>query len=402
MQKTINVDSPTMQKICIITGTRAEYGLLKPLIDLFNKDDEVLLQLIVTGSHLSNEYGYTIQEIENDGFAISDKIEILLSSNSSIGVTKSFGLACIGLADSLTKLNPDLLILLGDRYEVLAAAVSAAIARIPIAHLHGGEVTEGALDELFRHAITKLSTIHFASTAINSSRIIQMGENPAHVFNVGAIGLDALETLQIDSKAELEQKFGIKICNPVLLVTLHPETCLSPEYAKMHALTLVEALDYFPQATMIVTGANADAGGRYINSILEDFVEKRRLMAPTYFASSLGQNRYLSTLKQADLVIGNSSSGIIEAHASGTVCINIGDRQKGREQAQSVINCGWDVEEIKNGISAGLSHPHIEHLASKGIYGEPGVAKRIAAIIKTIEKSLLRVKPFCTISGSKL
>jgi len=388
-----------MQKICIITGTRAEYGLLKPLIDILRKDEDVTLQLVVTGSHLSHEFGYTVQEIEKDGVQISDKIEILISSNSSVGVTKSFGIGCIGLADSFSRLNPNLVILLGDRYEALAAAVSATIARIPIAHLHGGEITEGAIDESFRHAITKLSSLHFASTESSTSRIIQMGENPKHVFNVGAIGLDPLEQLKLKSVEELEADLGIKLKSPVFLITLHPETCLSDDFAETHAVSLVEALSQFPQASLVITGANADAGGRVINSMLSEFSEKRRATAPTYFAHSLGQLRYLSALKIADLVIGNSSSGILEAHPAGTVCVNIGDRQRGREQAKSVVNCGWDVNEITNSISIGLSQSQRELLKLDSPYGKPGVAQKIAAIIKKVDLAKLRTKPFHNFNG---
>ena len=388
-----------MQKICIITGTRAEYGLLKPLIDILKRDEDLILQLIVTGSHLSHEFGYTVQEIEKDGVHISDKIEILISSNSSVGVTKSFGLGCIGFADAFSRLNPDLVILLGDRYEALAAAVSATIARIPIGHLHGGEVTEGAIDESFRHAITKLSSLHFASTALSASRIIQMGENPKHVFNVGAIGLDQIELLKQQSSEELESDLGIKLKSPLFLVTLHPETCLSAEFAETHALSLVNALSHFPQASLVFTGANADVGGRLINSILLEFTEKRRVTASTYFVHSLGQLRYLSALKFSDLVIGNSSSGILEAHPAGTVCVNIGARQRGREQAKSVINCGWDVNEIKNSISIGLSQSQRELLKLDSPYGKPGVAQKIAAIIKKVDLTEFRTKPFHKFNG---
>ena len=230
-----------MFRICVVTGTRAEYGLLKPLLQLLRDDADFCLQIIATGAHLSPEFGYTIQSITNDGFCVTETLEMLLSSDSAVGVTKSLGLACIGFADALNRLNPNLVILLGDRYEILAAAQCALIAGIPIAHLHGGEITEGAIDDSIRHAITKMSALHFASTPNNCKRIVQMGENPHCVFHVGAIGLDNLSPELLATREQLEQDLKLPLTGPVALVTLHPETCASPEMAEEHARTLVSA-----------------------------------------------------------------------------------------------------------------------------------------------------------------
>ncbi len=391
-----------MFRICVVTGTRAEYGLLKPLLQLLRDDADFCLQIIATGAHLSPEFGYTIQSITNDGFCVTETLEMLLSSDSAVGVTKSLGLACIGFADALNRLNPNLVILLGDRYEILAAAQCALIAGIPIAHLHGGEITEGAIDDSIRHAITKMSALHFASTPNNCKRIVQMGENPHCVFHVGAIGLDNLSPELLATREQLEQDLKLPLTGPVALVTLHPETCASPEMAEEHARTLVSALDHFQELTIIITGANADAGGRRINNILEQYsTARKQKSATTFWTASLGQKRYLSLLSIADVVIGNSSSGIIEAHSAGACCVNIGDRQKGREQTPSVVNVPWNLESIVAAIRDALSGVQKPLLSQPSPYGKPGVAARILSILKQQNFDEFKRKQFFSLKDVK-
>src|SRR5690554_4148256 len=321
-------------KICIATGTRAEYGLLKPLIEKISSDNYFTLQLLVTGAHLSPEFGLTYKQIEADGYKIDAKVEMLLSSDTPEGITKSMGLGIIGYADALKQLSPDLLIILGDRYEMLSVASTALIFRIPILHIHGGELTEGAYDDAIRHAITKMSALHFTSTEEYRKRVIQLGEHPKTVFNVGAIGLDNFTSLSILSKSELENELNIKFNKYNFIVGFHPET-LSNYSIEDQFKSLLQAIDVQTDSFFIFTKANADTDGRIINQLIEKYVSSHPEKAALF--ASLGTQRYLSLMKLVTAVVGNSSSGILEAPSAPTATINIGDRQQGRIQAKSII-----------------------------------------------------------------
>lgn len=367
------------RKICVLTGSRAEYGLLRPLMVLIRDSKEMELQVVVTGMHLSAEFGSTWKRIEEDGFAIARKVEMLLSSDSAVGVSKSMGLGQIGFADAFEELAPDLLIVLGDRFEILPAVAAAAIACIPVAHLHGGERSEGAVDEQIRHAVTKLSHLHFTSTEEYRRRVIQMGEPPDRVFNVGAIGLDNIKDLAPTPRALLEQDLGFALGARNLLVTFHPATLSgAPPEEQFRALT--EALDRFADAHLIFTKANADAGGRILNQLTETYVASRPGKAVLF--SSLGQQRYLSLMGLVDAVVGNSSSGIIEAPSFRIPTVNIGDRQKGRVRAASVIDCLPESDSISAAIGKALSAPFRAGLASMANpYGSGNTAPAIARIL---------------------
>lgn len=332
-----------MKKICVVTGTRAEYGLLKPLIKRINDDNEVELQLVVTGMHLSPEFGLTYHEIEEDGFCITDKNEMLLSSDTPNGITKSIGLATIGFADIFTRNEPDMIVLLGDRYEIFAAATAAMIHRIPIAHIHGGELTEGAVDDAIRHSITKMSTIHFASTEEYRNRVIQLGEQPQNVYCVGALGVENIKKQKLLSKEELGKSINFCLDRPYVVVTYHPVT-LESDAAEIQIKNLLNALDCFKEYKIIFTKANADTEGRIINQLIDEYVKQNRDRAVA--VTSLGMVRYLTALKYCEMVIGNSSSGILEAPSFQIPTVNIGNRQKGRVRSESVIDCGYDESQI--------------------------------------------------------
>lgn len=338
-----------MKKICVITGTRAEYGLLKSVIAKIDRDADMELQLVVTGMHLSPEFGLTYQEIEQDGFQITERNEMLLSSDTPNGITKSVGLGIIGFADIFTRIAPDMIVILGDRYEALAAAVAAMIHRIPIAHIHGGELTEGLIDEAIRHSITKMSMLHFTSTEQYRNRVIQLGESSERVFNVGALGVENILTQKLMSKEELERSVPFKWNMPYIMVTFHPTT-LENNTAKEQIKNLLSALDKVKEYHVIFTKANADTEGRIINQEIDKYVErnKERTMAVT----SLGMIRYLSALKYCEMVVGNSSSGLLEAPSFHIPTINIGNRQGGRVRGRSVIDCGCTAEEIICAVQA--------------------------------------------------
>lgn len=339
-----------MKKVCVVTGTRAEYGLLKPLIKKIDSDSVMELQLVVTGMHLSPEFGLTYQEIEQDGFEIAERNEMLLSSDTPNGITKSVGLGIIGFADIFTRIVPDIVVVLGDRYEAFAAAVAAMIHRIPIAHIHGGELTEGAIDEVIRHSITKMSTLHFTSTEEYRRRVIQLGEAPERVFYTGALGVENIRKQKLMDREELSQSIGFALDIPYIMVTFHPVT-LENNTAGQQFEQLLAALDCFREYHVIFTKANADTDGRIINRKIDAYVEKNRSRAVAF--TSLGMVRYLSALRYCEMVIGNSSSGIIEAPSFGIPTVNIGRRQLGRAKAESVIDCGNSVEEICKAMKKG-------------------------------------------------
>jgi GDP/UDP-N,N'-diacetylbacillosamine 2-epimerase (hydrolysing) len=323
------------RKICVVTGTRAEYGLLFWLMKEIESDNEFELQIIVTGMHLSSEFGLTYKEIEKD-FKINKKIEMLLSSDTSIGISKSMGLAQISFAESYEDLKPDILVVLGDRYEIFSAVSAAMIARIPIAHIHGGETTEGAFDEAIRHSITKMSHLHFTAAQKYKNRVIQLGEHPSRVFNVGALGIENIKRLDLLSKEDFEKSINFKLNKKNILVTFHPVT-LENSTAKKQFEELLSAIDELEDTNIIFTKANSDTDGRVINQMIDEYVMKNNHKSVGF--SSLGQLRYLSALQYVDAMVGNSSSGLIEAPSFKIGTINIGDRQKGRIKADSVINC---------------------------------------------------------------
>jgi len=369
-----------MRKICVITGTRAEFGLLRPLIELIDKDKNLQLQLIATGMHLSPEFGYTLDEIIAAGFVVDKKVECLLSSDTSVGVSKTIALAISGFADALESLQPDLVVVLGDRTEILGAVIAAGMANIPIAHLHGGETTEGAYDEAIRHSITKFSHLHFTSTEAYRKRVIQLGEHPDTVFNVGAIGLDAIKKLKLLNREEFENSIGFKLKKRNILITYHPVT-LEKEAPIETFENILTALNELTDTTLIFTHANSDKNGRIINKMITQYVNTHKDKAVEF--KSLGQLRYLSALQFVDFVIGNSSSGMTEVPAFYIPTINIGDRQKGRINCESVINSNYSLEDIKKSITFALDKTFREKIQQQELlYGNGTVAEKILQIIK--------------------
>ncbi|MCU1762127.1 UDP-N-acetylglucosamine 2-epimerase [Pseudomonas sp. 14P_8.1_Bac3] len=340
------------RKIAVFTGTRAEYGLLYWLMKDIEASHHLELQLIVSGTHLSPEFGDTWRQVDEDGFSIDAKVEMLLSSDTSVGVVKSMGLGTIGFADALDRLRPEVLVVLGDRFEALAIVQAALIMRIPVAHLHGGEITEGAYDDAIRHAISKMAYLHFVAAEPYRNRVIQMGEAPGRVFNVGAIGLDHLLRSPRMDLGELSQSLGFDLHSPFMLVTYHPVTMLEEDPTRSFS-ALLEALDQFPEHQIILTYPNADNGGRAIIPLLDAYAQaqpERVLAIPT-----LGFRRYLSAVSLAAVVVGNSSSGIIEVPAFGIPTVNIGARQQGRLAADSVLHCVADVGSIESALRKALS-----------------------------------------------
>ena len=380
------------RKICIFTGTRAEYGLLKPLIDELKDEKTIELQLIISGMHLSPEFGMTVNEISLDAFSEVEKVEILLSSDTCVGVSKAMGLGMISFAEALERLKPDLLVGLGDRFELFSAVSAALVAKIPVAHIHGGELTLGAFDDSFRHAITKMSHLHFTSTEKYRNRVIQLGENPKTVFNTGALGLDNIKKMKLLSKNELEIELNFRLDKPYFIVTFHPVT-LENQTSKNQVAEMLSALIEFKDYKIIFTKANSDNDGRIINNLVDEFVSNNSDRATSYF--SLGQLRYLSTLKYSEMMIGNSSSGIIEMPFFKKPTINIGDRQKGRIFSESIIQCEPNKEEIVDAVKKGLDKRFIKNIASeKDIYGNGKAAKEIKKILLETNYSKLIKKIF--------
>jgi UDP-hydrolysing UDP-N-acetyl-D-glucosamine 2-epimerase len=375
-----------MRKICVITGSRAEYGLLQWLMSDIQDDHSLELQIIATGMHLSPEFGLTFRNIEEDGFTISAKVEMLLSSDTSCGITKSFGLGVIGFADVFERLDPDIVVVLGDRYEVLAAAQAAMFHRIPVAHIAGGESTEAMLDEAIRHSITKIATMHFPAGEEQKRRIIQMGEQPSNVFVFGKPGLDSLHRLKLFNQKKLEHQLQLKFKERIFLITFHPVT-LENKTSSKQCESLLEALSNFQDTTMIFTKPNSDEGGRIIIELISNFVEND---PKNYFIfSNLGQHKYLSCVNLATVLIGNSSSGMIEAPVFKTPTINIGNRQHGRISADSVINCTPNPNHIIKSIRKALD-PQFKKEVDDMIppFNSDGlVSTRIKDVIKEIDIS---------------
>jgi len=384
------------RKICIVTGTRAEYGLLYWLMKEIKEDLDLELQIVATGMHLSSEFGLTYQVIEQDGFVLNEKVEMLLSSDTSVGIATSLGLGTIGFAGAFDRLKPDMIVVLGDRFEILAAAQAAMVARIPIVHLHGGETTEGVIDEAIRHSITKMSHLHFVSTEVYRKRVIQLGEHPDRVHTVGAIGLDNIRKLDLLDRRAFEKSIDFTLGEKNLLLTYHPVT-LEKDQSRNAVYQLFQALDEFPNVKCIITKPNADMEGRYISEMIDEYVANNPERCRAFV--SLGQLRYLSAIKHVDAVIGNSSSGILEVPYFRKPTINIGDRQKGRIQAASVINCLESKESICEAIQLSFSSQFQKELTSmRSPYGEEYVSGRVKDILKNVKLEPLLRKTFYDLS----
>lgn len=379
-------------KICIFTGTRAEYGLLRPLMDEIKKDRAFKLQLLVSGMHLSQEFGLTYKEIEKDGFRIDEKIEILLSSDTTVGLSKSIGLGLVSFCEAYERLKPSIVVILGDRFEAFAAATAAMVSRIPIAHLNGGEATFGVIDEAIRHSITKMSHLHFTSTEEYRKKVIQLGEHPDRVFNVGAIGLDNIKKLRLLPKKALEKQLDFKFDKRNLLVTFHPVT-LEKYTSQRQFQNLLSVLGELKSTHLIFTKANADTDGRIVNQMIDDYVSNNAHRAVVF--ASMGQLKYLSAMRLVDGIIGNSSSGIVEAPSFRTGTINVGDRQKGRIKASSIIDCKPTKEDIRKAFKKLYSSRFQKAL--KGItnpYGDGNTARQIRSILKKFDGSNILKKEF--------
>ena len=367
------------RKICVVTGTRAEYGLLRWLMDGINKSTKLDLQIVATGMHLSPEFGLTYQEVKNDGFKIDKKIEMLLSADTPSSISKSTGIGLIGFADAFYELNPDIVIVLGDRYEVLAASLAAMFENIPIAHIHGGETTAGAFDEAMRHSITKMSWWHFVAADEYEKRVIQLGENPGRVFNVGGLGVDAIKKTNLLSKDELMIKTGIKFGKKNLLITYHPVT-LENKTSQQDFKSLLDVLSEIKDIYLIFTMPNADSDGWVIKKMINDFVFNQSERSISF--TSMGSLNYLSTLQYIDGVIGNSSSGLAEAPTFKIGTINIGDRQKGRLKAESIIDCEPTKKSIKLAIDKLYGHKFQKDIHSvQNPYGDGDAIEKIMSIL---------------------
>jgi UDP-N-acetylglucosamine 2-epimerase (non-hydrolysing)/GDP/UDP-N,N'-diacetylbacillosamine 2-epimerase (hydrolysing) len=379
------------RSIAVVTGSRADYGLLRWIMEAIRASSELSLSVIATGMHFATDLGATYTAIEADGFEIAARVDMLLVGDTAQSMTKSVGVGVLGFCDALDRLRPDVLLLLGDRFEVFSAATAAMLLSIPIAHVHGGETTEGAVDESIRHAITKMAHIHFAAAAPYARRIQQMGENPANVHNVGAPGIEGIRRLQLLSRDALARSLDVTIGEKLFAVTYHPATLANhgPERAVQ---SLLDALDKHPDATIVCTRANADPAGRSINSMLEKYCEQR---PNAHLFSSLGQLRYLSLLSHADVVIGNSSSGIIEAPFFRTPTVNIGDRQAGRLRAASVIDCEDGASAIASAIAMALSETFrasIENVSNP--YGDGNTAQLVVDVLRSVDLGQLKKKRF--------
>ena len=383
------------RKICVVTGTRAEYGLMYWLMKEIQNDEDLQLQLIVTGMHLSPEFGLTYKTIEKE-FTIDKKIEMLLSSDSAVGISKSMGLAQISFAEAFSELKPDILVVLGDRYEIFSAVSSAMVARIPIAHLHGGEKTEGAFDESIRHSITKMSHLHVTATKEYQNRVIQLGEDPTRVFNVGGLGIENIKRLKLLSKDEFERSIDFKLNKKNILVTYHPVT-LENSTAKDQFQQLLDAIDSLEDTNIIFTKANSDTDGRIINSMIDQYVSKNSENCVAF--TSLGQLRYLSALQYVDAMVGNSSSGLLEAPSFKIATIDIGDRQKGRLKAKSVIECSNNKIDIIKSFKKLYTKEFQDSLIDTiNPYGDGCVSKKIIRVLKEVDLKNILKKEFYDIN----
>ena len=386
-----------MKKTCVFTGSRADYGLLKPLIKKISENKNFKPQLVVSGSHLSKSFGYTIDEINSDSIHIDETVEILLDSDTPSGILKSMGIGLINFTESINRLQPDISIILGDRFEALPFAICCYINQIPICHIHGGEITSGSFDDGIRHSITKFSYLHFTSTEQYRKRVIQLGGDPSRVFNVGALAVDNILNTEFYTKSEVEQKLGVKFKKYNFLITFHAST-IKYKSAEAEFVQLLEALSYIDNSLLIFTKANADPSGRRINELIDNFVLRNKGNAVVF--ASLGEKLYLSTMKYVTAIIGNSSSGIIEAPVLKIPTINIGDRQSGRIKPDSVIDCQPFKEDILSAVTKAISDSFQKNLENlKNPYGDGHTAEKIVKIIddfqiEIIEKTFYDIKGF--------
>ena len=380
------------RRICFVTGSRADYGHLSSVIEATQAHGDLTLQIVVTGQHLDPRFGETWTAIVDDGYAIDDKVDLALGDDTPLATAQTVGRGVAALAESFNRLSPDIVVVLGDRFEIFAAAQAALLLNIPLAHIHGGEATEAAVDDAIRHAITKMARLHFCAAEPYSARVKQMGEDPAHVFTVGAPGLDGIATLDYMSREDLSAELAVDLSGSLFVITYHPVT-LDLDKGATSIAALTDALGRFDEAAMVFTGVNSDPGNRIISETLAAFVAQDSQKRVT--VTSLGQQRYLSALREADVVIGNSSSGLIEAPAFGKPTVNIGDRQKGRLSADSVIDCGNDAAAIQSAIQTALD-PAFRTSASQTNppYGRGGAAAKIVSILSSIDVARLSTKPF--------
>jgi GDP/UDP-N,N'-diacetylbacillosamine 2-epimerase (hydrolysing) len=385
-----------MRRVCVVTGSRADYGLLRWVIQGIHDSRALELQLVVTGMHLSPEFGLTVNEILSDGFMISKRVESILSADSPVGIAKSIGLGVIGFADALSELGPDIVVVLGDRFEIWSAAIAALPLGIVVAHIHGGERTEGAIDESIRHSLTKLSQVHFVATEEYRKRVAQLGEDPERIFTVGGLGVDALARIELLDKVTLETELGFTLGPRNIIVTFHPVT-LEYRSADEQMRELFAALDTLGDTTIIFTMPNADAEGRKLKSMVEEYVSENE---NAHAFDSLGQRLYLSTLQYVDAVVGNSSSGLLETPSFKKPTINIGERQAGRLKATSVIDCDATRDSIVSAISMALESEFQSTLRnSVNPYGTPGASERVVAVLEDLHLELLTRKAFFDLEG---
>lgn len=380
-----------MRKVCFVTGSRAEFGLLRYVIENSERNSGINTQIIVTGSHLSHQHGQTIDEIRASGFQSSSEVDLAIGPGEVADVTHSLALAVEGFGAAFSSLQPDLLVVLGDRYEILGAVSAALIAGVPIAHLHGGEITEGAFDDAIRHSITKMSHLHFVANETYAKRVIRMGENPSRVFTVGGLGVDAIKRTQLLDKAELEKSLGLKFGKRNLLVTYHPVTNDRAKDIETFK-NLLAALSELEDTVLIFTKPNADVGHSELANMLTNYVEKNE---NAFLYDSLGQTRYYSCLQFVDGVVGNSSSGLLEAPTFGIGTVNIGNRQKGRLLADSVVSCDPSFKSIRTALAKLFASDFRQLLKSvSNPYGNGGAAQGIVDIISKVDLSGLINKEF--------
>ena len=387
-----------MKQICFVTSNRAEYGLLKHLMKYFFNEKKLKMQIIVTGSHLSKKHGLTVEEIVKDQFFINKKIKINLDIDSKHSSCKALGELIQKFSKSLTELNPDIIILLGDRFELLGLASAALIHSIPIAHIHGGEITEGAFDDSIRHAITKLSSIHFVSTEVYRKRIIQLGENPSKIFNVGGMGVDAINKVVLLDKKTLQKELGVSLMQKNILITYHPVTNISKEESNKEFLEIIKAVSKLKDTLQIFTMPNFDPGNIFIREKIKEYANNNHNV---FFFESLGQIKYYTCLSLFDALIGNSSSGLLEAPSFNIATINIGNRQKGRLRSNSVIDVDANNKKIYKSILSIYSKSFKEKIKNnKNPYGNGNASKKIFSILKKIELKDLKKKPFFDVNFS--
>ncbi len=386
-----------MRRVCVFTGSRADYGPLSPLIQVLRKDEDVELSVLASGGHLVPEQGMTIRELVDDGLDVVEQVEMVLASDSAGGTAKSLGVGMIGYVDVLERLSPELFVVLGDRYEALGACLVAVLQGIPVLHIAGGTLTYGAVDDSIRHAITKLASLHATSTSEFRQRIIQLGEHPSRVHEVGALGLDTVRTIELLTRDELCRRLGLPRKKSLFTLTYHAETATAG-HGDNGALAIVQALDSFPSTSVVITGSNVDFGGRQIAAIFGRYASRQA--ARVKVISSLGRLQYLSLLAHSDVVIGNSSSALIEAPAVRTPTVNVGGRQDGRPRAPSVIDCEPGVDAVVDAIRQALTVTHRKLTAgSRSPYGDGRASARVVELIKKADLSSLRRKEFFDLPG---